>query len=159
LIAFITDNLQKAVIGNRYFLKFTQYKGKSMKAIGWVYHLFLRWRYPVSLPEEIATDLGINSSNFLTFEEFVKQLTSLPSHPRRLSRFMPRDEAEAAFQSAQRKECFGRTSLFSYYFPEGWLEFSLHFDEQARLRRIYLQHKCFPKEQGIEIPLRGFLKT
>jgi hypothetical protein len=124
-----------------------------MKALDWLFHCFLRLRYPVSLPEEIATDLGISASNFLTFEEFVQQLTCMTCRPRRLTRFMPRDEAEAAFQSAQRKELFGRNSLFSYYFHEGWLEFILYFDEQERLRRIYIQHKHLPYEQGIEIPL------
>ena len=65
---------------------------------------------------------------------------------------MPREEAEAAFQSAQRKERFGRNSLFSYYFQEGWLEFKLYFDEKARLRRIYLQHKDLNSD-NIEIHL------
>jgi hypothetical protein len=124
-----------------------------MKTLDWLYRIILRFRYPVTLPEEIATDLGITVSNFLTFNEFVCQLTSLSCRPQRLSRFMPRDAAEAAFESAQRKEKFGHNSLFSYYFHEGWLEFSLHFDEHSRLRRIYLQHKYFDNEPGIEIPL------
>lgn len=124
-----------------------------MKAMDWMLHFFLRLRYPVSLPEDIAVDLGVNVSNLLTFEEFVSQLTNLSSCPRRLTRFMPRDEAEAAFKSAQRKERFGRTSLYSYYFHEGWLEFNLHFDEQSRLRRIYVQHKYLVCERGIEIVL------
>lgn len=124
-----------------------------MRTFDWLFHFFLRLRYPVSLPEEIATDLGINASNFLTFEEFVCQLTSLSSRPRRLIRFMPRKDAEAAFQSAQKKETFNRNSLFSYYFHEGWLEFILHFDEHSRLRRIYMQHKHLACESGIEIPL------
>lgn len=124
-----------------------------MKALDWMFQFFLRFRYPVSLPEDIAADLGINVSNFLTFDEFVSQLTNLPTSPCRLTRFMPRAEAEAAFKSAQRKERFGRNSLYSYYFHEGWLEFSLYFDEQSRLRRIYLQHKHLACEQGIEISL------
>jgi len=124
-----------------------------MKLRSWLYHAILRLRYPVSLPEEIATDLGIMASNFLTFDELVCQLTSVASRPKRLKRFMPREKAEAAFGSAQRKEKFGRSSLFSYYFHEGWLEFHLHFDEHSRLRRMYLQHKDIDHEQGIEIPL------
>lgn len=118
-----------------------------------MFHFFLRFRYPVSLPEDIATDLGISASNLLTFEEFVCQLTHQQCCPQRLSRFMPREAAEAAFQSAQRKERFGRNSLFSYYFHEGWMEFSLYFDEHSRLRRIYMQHKHVSNEQGIEILL------
>lgn len=124
-----------------------------MKAFDWFHHFILRFRYPVSLPEDIAADLGIFASNFLTFDEFVCQLTNPTYHPQRLIRFMPRDEAEDAFQNAQRKERFGRTSLFSYYFQEGWLEFNLQFDEHSRLRRLYVQHRNFHTEQGIEIPL------
>lgn len=124
-----------------------------MKALGWLSHFFLRFRYPVALPEDIATDLGVNLSNFLTFEEFVCLLANLSARPRHLSRFMPRQEAEATFQKAQRKEYFSRTTLFSYYFHEGWLEFSLYFDEQSRLRRVYLQHRHLSCEQGVEIPL------
>lgn len=125
-----------------------------MKALNWLLRVCLRVRYPVSLPEDIATDLGFNTSNFLTFEEFVSQLVNLSDRPQHLARFMPRADAEAAFQSAQRKECFGRHSLFSYYFHEGWLEFNLYFDEQARLRRIYLQHKHLPQDHGVEIRLK-----
>lgn len=125
-----------------------------MKTLDWLYHVVLRFRYPVTLPEEIATDLGISISNFLTFNEFVSQLTNLSCRPQRLKRFMTRDAAEAAFKCAQRKEKFTRNTLFSYYFLEGWLEFSLHFDEHSRLRRIYLQHKNVNHERGIEIPLQ-----
>ena len=121
--------------------------------LDWLYRMILRFRYPVTLPEEIATDLGITISNFMTFNEFVSQLTQTSCRPGKLKRFMPREDAEAAFECAQRKEIFGRNSLFSYYFNEGWLEFSLHFDEHSRLRRIYLQHQCVDEEQGIEIPL------
>ena len=124
-----------------------------MKLRSWLYQALLRLRYPVSLPEEIATDLGITASNFLTFEELVCQLTNETTRPKRVKRFMQREKAEAAFDSAQRKEKFGRSSLFSYYFHEGWLEFHLHFDEHSRLRRMYLQHKDIAHEQGIEIPL------
>ena len=124
-----------------------------MKLINFFYHFMLRLRYPVSLPEDIATDLGINASNFLTFQELVYQLTNQKCRPKRLIRFMPREEAEAVFRSALRKEKFKRNSLFSYYFHEGWLEFILQFDEQSRLRRIYLQHKEIQSETGIELLL------
>lgn len=120
----------------------------------WIFQYLLRFRYPVTLPEEIASDLGVTSlSNFLTFEEFVDKLRAKSCQPERLKRFMPREAAEAQFQSAQRKERFSRNSLFSYYFHEGWLEFSLTFDEHSRLRRMYLQHKVF-KEPSVEIPLK-----
>lgn len=124
-----------------------------MQAFDWLFNFLIRFRYPVTLPEEIATDLGISVSNFMTFEEFVCKLTCVSCRPKRLKRFMPRDAAEAAFECAQRKERFSKNTLFSYYFHEGWLEFSLHFDDQSRLRRIYLQHKHLAREQGVEIPL------
>lgn len=120
----------------------------------WLYRVILRFRYPVTLPEEIATDLGITASNFITFNELVCLLTSMSCKPERLKRFMSRDAAEAAFTCAQRKEKFCRNSLFSYYFLEGWLEFNLYFDDQSRLRRIYLQHKSVDKERGVEISLQ-----
>ena len=126
----------------------------NMKAFNWFYRVILRIRYPVTLPEQIAMDLGIAVPSFLTFSELVSQLTSISCKPKRLRRFMPREMAEAAFESAQRKEKFSHNSLFSYYFQEGWVEFSLYFDEQSRLRRIYLQHKSVDKERGIEISLQ-----
>lgn len=126
-----------------------------MKLINFLCYVFHRFRYPVSLPEEIAIDLGITTSNFLTFKEFVNQLTNRTCRLQRLSRFMPREEAEAVFQSALRKEKFKGDSLFSYYFHEGWLEFILQFDEHSRLRRIYLQHKHIKSERGIELMLRS----
>lgn len=66
---------------------------------------------------------------------------------------MPREEAEAAFETALRKEKFLHNTLCSYYFNEGWMEFVLQFDEHSRLRRIYIQHKKIEQEEGIEIPL------
>jgi hypothetical protein len=115
--------------------------------------LILRLRYPVSLPEDIANALGIKVANYLTFNEFVNELTAPSCRPTRLTKFMPREKAEAAFQTAQRKERFKQNTLFSYYFNEGWMEFILQFDDQARLRRIYLQHKQIQQNEGIEIPL------
>lgn len=126
-----------------------------MKAVDLVYRLVyrfsVRFRYPVSLPEDVAQALGINASNYLTFEEFVNQLVQPSCRPTKLTKFMPRDEAEAAFQTALRKERFKHNSLYSYYFSEGWMEFVLFFDEHSRLRRIYLQHKKISQEEGVEI--------
>lgn len=125
----------------------------KMKTLDWFRSLFVRFRYPVTLPEEIASDLGLTISNQLSFKEFVIQLTHCSNPPQHLKRFMPREAAEAAFQCAQRKDKFGRNSLFSYYFNEGWLEFNLQFDEKSRLRRVYLQHRQLAHEQGVEIKL------
>lgn len=122
-----------------------------MKALDHLYKLFLRFRYPVSLPEEVAEALGVNLSKFSSFQEFIEQLFNC--RPTRLTKFMPRKDAEKAFQNALQKDRFQQMSLFSYYFNEGWLEFVLQFDEQSRLRRLYLQHKQISQEEGIEIPL------
>lgn len=124
-----------------------------MKVLDVLYRVFLRFRYPVSLPEDVADALGVQVSNFLSFEEFVNQLISPSCRPTRLKKYMPRAEAEAAFHGALRKERFKQNTLFSYYFNEGWMEFVLLFDEHSRLRRVYLQHKKITRQEGIEIPL------
>jgi len=126
-----------------------------MKAFSFsnLFRLFVRLRYPVALPEEIAEALGIELSNDLAFSQFVSLLTSSNCQPTRLCRFMPRQQVEDAFKSAQKKERFKQDSLYSYYFNEGWLEFVLQFDTESRLRRIYVQHHTIKEERGIEIPL------
>lgn len=127
-----------------------------MKAWNMMRMFLIRFRYPVSSPEDIAQDLGIPATNFLTFQEFFLQLSSPSCRPAKLNKFMPREEAEEVFQTALRKEKFSRNSLFSYYFNEGWVEFVLQFDDQSRLRRIYLHHKEIPQDEGIEILLDRF---
>jgi hypothetical protein len=119
-----------------------------------LYRVLLRFRYPVSLPEDVAGALGVEITNLISFEEFFSRLVCPSCRPTRLIKFMPRDKAEAAFHGALRKERFRHNTLFSYYFNEGWMEFVLSFDEHSRLRRIYLQHKKIPKEGGIEIQLK-----
>ncbi len=116
--------------------------------------VLMRVRYPVSLPEEVARALGVELSNFMSFRAFVDYLGSTSCRPTRLAKYMSRGEAEALFGSALRKERFQRTSLFSYYFNHSWIEFKLQFDEQERLRRLYLQHRKVDTPGGIEIPLR-----
>lgn len=124
-----------------------------MKAFDCLCRFLLRFRYPVSLPEEIAEALGVPLSNYLTYDEFVNRLACPNCRPTRLKKFMPREKAEEAFQGALRKEHFREKSLYSYYFNEGWIEFILQFDDQSRLRRIYLQHKQIEHDQGLEISL------
>ncbi|NGX42820.1 MAG: hypothetical protein K940chlam7_01108 [Chlamydiae bacterium] len=125
-----------------------------MKALDHFSRFFLRFRYPVTLPEDIAIALGVDVSNYQTFTELVRCLESPDCCPTRLEKYMPRHEAENAFAGAQRKDCFKRSSLFSYYFSEGWMEFSLEFDPESRLRRVYIYHKEIQNERGIEIHLR-----
>lgn len=124
-----------------------------MKVIDSFHRVLIRFRYPVSLPEEIAKALGVPLSNALPFKEFVKQLVVPTLKPTTLCKFMHREQAEQMFQNAPCKERFHRSTLISYYFTEGWLEFVLKFDDQHRLRRIYIHHKIISNEEGIEILL------
>lgn len=114
-------------------------------------HLFIRFRYPVSLPEDIASDLGLPIKNTLNFQEFIYCLIDPNQHPSKLTRLMPRQEAEDIFRLAKRKEIFKQNSLFSYYFKRGWVEFNLQFDEQSRLRRLYICHKDLKKKHEMSI--------
>lgn len=124
-----------------------------MKAIQLLYRFLTRFRYPVSLPEDIALALGVDFSNALPFKEFVKQLIEPSLRPTTLSKFMLREQAEQVFYNAPVKERFRQSTLISYYFNEGWLEFVLKFDDRGCLRRLYMMHRDIPKEEGIEIPL------
>lgn len=113
--------------------------------------VLVRFRYPVSLPEDVASDIGIDLSNRLTFDELISRLTNPLNAPTKLSRFMLREQAEILFRRALRKECFSHNSLFSYHFNGGWMEFILQFDGESRLRRIYVCHKDL--DQKYEIPI------
>lgn len=124
-----------------------------MKVTGLFNRLFLRFRYPVSLPEDIAHDLGVDLTCHLTFDEFMNRLHCPHFRPTRLKKYMPRELAEDAFSSAFRIDKFGQKSLFAYYFTEGWMGFVLQFDDQSRLRRVYLQHKYIQDDIGLEITL------
>lgn len=126
-----------------------------MQILDKFYRFFLRFRYPVSLPENVAEALGASVSNFLTFDQFVHRLTNPYFRPERIKKYMPREEVEKAFESAQRQERFLHKTLCSYYFSEGWVEFVLLFDENSKLRRIYLLHKSISKEEGVEIHLES----
>ena len=101
--------------------------------------MFIRFRYPVSLPEEVAASLGLEIDNTIAFKKFLSACRDCP--PKRLAKFMPRCEAERAFHGALRKEKFSSSSLYSFYFNEGWLEFELQFDSTSLLRRAYVHHK------------------
>lgn len=122
-----------------------------MKMLKPFLHLLVRFRYPVSMPEDVASDLGIQISNSLNFKQFIHCLTDPRQRPTKLSRFMPRDQAEDIFRLAKRKERFQQNSLFSYHFKGGWVEFILQFDEQSRLRRLYIRHKDLKQKHEISI--------
>ncbi|MFN4175009.1 MAG: hypothetical protein ACK4HV_07910, partial [Parachlamydiaceae bacterium] len=55
--------------------------------------------------------------------------------------------------NAVKKERFNQKTLFSYYFNQGWVEFMLQFDDESRLRRLYLYHYSAGTSRGVEIPL------
>lgn len=122
-----------------------------IKALDLFWHFVIRYRYPISLPEDIAKDLGLNVSNFMTFKEFIGCLTDPLLRPAKLTKFMPRERAEELFQTALRKEKFRQNSLFSYHFNGGWMEFMLQFDEQSRLKGIYIHHKDLKNKHEIPI--------
>ena len=99
-----------------------------MKLLDSLHRFFLRFRYPVSLPENVAEALGTPVSNFLTFNEFMLKLSNPYFRPSRLQKYMPRADAERTFRTAQRQERFLNKTICSYYFSEGWMEFVLLFD-------------------------------
>lgn len=115
--------------------------------------LLSRFRYPVSLPEDVSHDLGIYLPNTLSFQNFLKLLASPHHRSTTLRRYLSRSQAEGALKSALRKETFKSCSLFSYYFNKGWLVFTLYFDEKARLRRVYIQCPACEAIEGFDLPL------
>lgn len=115
--------------------------------------LICRFRHQVSLPEDVSAALGVPLSNFSSLPFLLQELSSPYCRPTRLSRFMDRKQAEAAFAMAVKIERFSRHTLCSYYFKNGWLEFILHFDEQHKLRRLYLHHRDLSLQDGVELVL------
>ena len=126
-----------------------------MKIVDTLGRLLARFRYPVSLPEDVGSALGINTSNFVDFDTLFHTLTTLKQT--QLKKFMSREQAEAFFMSACIKEQFCHHTLCSYFFNEGWLEFILQFDREGKLRRLYIHHKNIKSDNGIEIPLSASL--
>ncbi len=113
--------------------------------------MFIRFRYPVSLPEDVAASLGVRIDNNMAFQSFLTKCRDC--QPTSLAKFMPRIEAERAFHCAVRKEKFSTSSLYSFYFNEGWLEFELQFDSNSLLRRVYVHHKLISGPGIYELPL------
>ena len=115
--------------------------------------LISRFRYPVSLPEDVAHDLGMHLPNTLPYQEFLHLLSSPHHRPTKLRKFMSRKRAEGTFESALKKENFKSCSLFSYYFNKSWLVITLYYDEEERLRRAYLQCPACEQFDGFDLPL------
>jgi hypothetical protein len=118
-----------------------------------LFRLMSRVRHPVSLPEDVAVALGFQCSNICSMDYLLSQLRSPSLRPTELKKLMPRKKAEALFCRACRTERFQRNTLCSFYFRRGWLEFVLQFDENSRLRRVYVQHRDIPEDRGIELAL------
>ncbi len=124
---------------------------KLQSAFDLLLDFLLRFRFPCTLPSEIGSSLGVDLPRYPTFSELIENISH--STPTKLYKYMPRKEAEEHFKTAQRKEQFVSNSMFSYYFNEGWIEFVLQYDDNSKLRRLYLLHKSIPSDEGIEIPL------
>ncbi|MBS0623955.1 MAG: hypothetical protein JSS62_04955 [Verrucomicrobia bacterium] len=113
--------------------------------------LIHRFRYPGSMPEDVAHDLGYHLSNTMAFSEFLQVLGSSSYRPTRLWKMMPRPLAEMAFTYALKKETFRYSTLFSYSFNHGWLVFALYFDEHSRLRRLFVQCPSCISQKSFDI--------
>jgi len=116
-------------------------------------NLMVRFIHPYSLPCDIADALGVDISNFISLNNLIAYLTSNSCHPKKLKKFMAREDAEEAFRNAFRIDHFPKISLCYYPFKSGCIEFILYFDEFSRLRRIYLQSNLIVSEEALEIPL------
>lgn len=112
-----------------------------------------RFRYPFSMPEDVGQDLGVEVTNRLDFQSFLKQLSSSQCHPQKIWRYMSREEVESMFSHAFRTDRFRDKTRFAYYFKQGWVEFELKFDEHNQLRRLFLQSCHLPEGGALEIPL------
>ena len=55
------------------------------------------------MPEEIASDIGLNVTNRCSFEEFIASLTNPCHKPTKILKFMPRELAEDLFRKALEK--------------------------------------------------------
>lgn len=116
---------------------------------------FLRFKYPIILPEEVARTLEINAPINLTVDELIVCLTSGSQSSPLLVSHAKRETLEKCFSNAQQLEKFGRKTLISYYFSEGWLELSLEFDAHDTLSRAFVIHQKIPGDQGYEIALNN----
>lgn len=115
-----------------------------------------RFRYPVTLPEDLGCDLGVDLANSLSFEQLLHALAMPTTRPKTLWKWMARASAERVFRGALKKEIFSTSSLFSYYFNQGWLVFALYFDEEGNLRRLYVQCPACEAIDGFDISLTEY---
>ena len=124
-----------------------------MQLLESITRLLSRFRYPMSLPEDVSRDLGISLPNTLNFHNFLQLLASPHHRSTKLHKYISRHQAEAAFESALKKETFKSCTFFSYYFNKGWLVFVLYFDEETLLRRVHIQYPACETMEGFDLPL------
>lgn len=115
--------------------------------------LLHRFRYPVSMPDDLANDLGVSITSNPSFGDFIEYLKISANRPTKLWKMMPRYQAERRFQSALKKEVFPGSTFFSYSFQHSWLLVVLHFDAQSRLRRLHVQCPSSIDKKSFDIPL------
>ncbi|MCB1181343.1 MAG: hypothetical protein KDK55_04905 [Chlamydiia bacterium] len=115
--------------------------------------LLSRFRYPASLPEEVASDLGLFIPNTISFKDFMSFLRSNHCCPTTLKRGMDRFDAERVFSSPLKKEIFSSRTLLSYYFAKGWLVITLFFDEGGQLTRAQVQCPMPTEIEGFDLHL------
>lgn len=113
----------------------------------------VRFRHPVSVPQDISLALGVDIPPFASFDNIIRFLTSPPCCPGTLKKYMLRSRAEKFFANARRQDIFAERILFSYYFLRGCIEFDLRFDQEDRLRRVYVNYSGAKTDLGIELPI------
>jgi hypothetical protein len=124
-----------------------------MKIFKFVLKFFVDNQVDHLLPDELLKTLGLDLEGKSSIEDFVEKLNHSKSLHVKLKKFMTRREVENTFLSAEKKEHFSRHSLYSYYFSKGWLGFFVSFDQDLKLRRVYLQYKSLRYQDFIELYL------
>jgi hypothetical protein len=114
--------------------------------------LIIRFRYPVSIPQDVADALGVHITNRYSAQELVDTLMNQDLKPTRLARLMPRIIAEDVFKAAL-KEKFHLKTICSFYLNNVRLVFILEFDHDSQLRRVYMNHKEIKLRNANEYPL------
>lgn len=116
-----------------------------------LYQLIEHIRYPISHPADVLRALGIQPRKSFNFRQFLQHVVT--QSPRTLYRRMLRTDAEKIFKTAYKKEVFHHTTIISYCFCQGWLEFILEFDTKDLLRRLYVQHRLLNSAHSLELEL------